>query len=136
LPTDTMESSTTSHVTRGITFHLEPLSNNRGFDVLLSHDPTSREVLKHSPGLPRSLAKAAHRQPRFGLRKATPLPSGVRIEFDKETKKMKADVLEKHLFEPMARKIRRSHQGTQPSKRKRRGHKAFHNHAPAVQVSI
>lgn len=107
------------HTTRDIQFPLKALANGKGFKVLTSQIAIGGKTLELADGLPGKLVKMAKRQPSFGLRRAKADGSGeITFEFDKPVDTMEAASLEKHIFEPMARKIRRSHQALLPKKRK------------------
>jgi hypothetical protein len=136
LSTDTMESITI----RNVFFRLKMTDDGRGFEVLMSKISVSEEAFDFSPGLPRKLAKAVDRQPKFGLlRIKVTGENNISLVFDKPVSQMSDDTLERHVFTPMARKIRRSHQVAQSKQRKQRsphGRQRYRNDHPVAQGSM
>lgn len=114
--TSTLDSGVKEVTVRGVKFPVMPLDNGRGFKVLTEKISIGGSTVKLSKGLPRKLAKKVKRQPSFGLNTAKDVTRGnIIIEFDKPVGQMSDDCLEQHVFLPMARKIRRSHQAALPT---------------------
>lgn len=105
-------------IVRDVEFPIENLENGRGFRLRTSMIKVNEERFAYSDGLPNKLAKLVKHQPSFGLNAAKALKTNgdLIIEFDKPVAQMSQDCLIAHVFEPLARKIRRSHLAASGSK--------------------